>query len=76
LFVTSLLLVLFFKDLLFLTIISLFMVYVFNFSLIKFLWKNEKKIIILAFVIFFLRNVVALVGLGLGILNLLKDRIS
>jgi len=64
---------LFFKDFLFLAVVSFFLIYIFNFSLLKFLWRKEKKIIFPASLIILLRNLVALGGIVFGILNVFKS---
>ena len=66
---------LFFTEFLSLAIISIFLIYIFNLSLLKFLWKKEKKIIFSTCLVIFLRNLVALVGISIGILNLFKNKI-
>jgi cellulose synthase/poly-beta-1,6-N-acetylglucosamine synthase-like glycosyltransferase len=65
----------FYKNILFLAVVSFFLIYIFNFHLLKFLWKKEKKIVISASLIILIRNIVALVGIFVGFLNLFKNKI-
>ncbi len=75
LFLLFLYLGLFFKEFLFIAVVSFFLILLFNSSLFGFLWKKEKKIALSAVLIIFLRNLVALVGIGVGIVHLFKNKI-
>lgn len=65
----------FYRDILFLAIISFFFIYIFNLHFLKFLWKKEKRIVFSACLIIIIRNIVALVGIFMGFLNLFKNKI-
>jgi len=54
------------------SIIFLILMYVLNMRFFNFLWKKEKTMILFSLPLIFLRNLIASIGIGVGIIDLLK----
>ena len=55
-----------------LSIIFLIFMYALNVGFFNFLWKREKTMILFSLPLIFLRNLIASIGIGVGILDILK----
>jgi len=62
----------FLNEFIYLSMFFLILMYIFNIGLFNFLWKKEKSMIFFSLPMIFLRNLIASIGIGIGVITLFK----